>query len=198
MPTQRQQPPTMNRFCQILVTSMALMSPVATICAATPPTQVADVGWGASPAVTRNTILRRPGVEFVSESPDSMVFKGGAFGGHDVETWRFEFKDGRFFKAIISFVRPPGKNKDGNLLVDLIWGELQKGLKEKYGKAQDLSALGHGELLWSFPDRTRPEKLKSVRIYFGWWGSRLDITYTDHPIGSTAPQVPIDKARRDF
>ena len=183
----------MNR---ILLISLLAAFAVTSVHAASPPSEVAEVRWGSSPAAVRGTLSRRPGVTFVAQTPESITFKGGTFAGHDVESWRFEFQAGKFCKAIIAFMRPPGKDAKGNWLVDYIWGDLQKLVAEKYGKGEKLSDSHHGELLWTFPDPARRTS-KTIDLYYGF-GSRLDITYTDNPPGPLTTPIPKAKAKKDI
>jgi hypothetical protein len=177
-----------------------LLFPIASIGslhAATPPTEVADVRWGASTIAVRDTLLRRPGVKFVEETPARVTFAGGTFAGHPVETWRFEFRAGKFCKVTVAFERPKGKDAKGGWLVDHVWSDLQKLLAEKYGRGEKLSDGSHGELLWTFPDASRRGATKTIDLYYGF-GTRLDITYADNSPSATPPPIPKANAKRDI
>jgi hypothetical protein len=178
------------------VISLFLILTISTLHAVSPPTDVAEVRWGSSPAAVRQTLSRRPGVTFLEETPTTMTFKGGTFAGHEVEAWRFEFQAGKFYKATISFVRPPGKDAKGKWHVDHIWGDLQKLVAEKYGRGEKLSDSGHGEFLWTFPEPSRRAS-KTIDLYYGF-GSRLDITYTDNAPGPLTTPIPKAKAKDDL
>ncbi|HTP80165.1 MAG TPA: hypothetical protein VMM57_07155 [Bacteroidota bacterium] len=49
-----------------------------------------DITWGDSPAQVKSKMLKKPGVEFASDSLD-FEFTGGTFLGHTVDRWLFVF-----------------------------------------------------------------------------------------------------------
>jgi hypothetical protein len=163
--------------------------------AALPPDDVAGVRWGANLAAVRQIFSKRGDVALDAETPGELKYKGGEFVGEVVEAWRFEFPEGRFTKANIRFERPPGRNEEGKLYSDVVFGRLHQLLKRKYGSPKESADRDHRHSTWLFPSPSAPGALKKIVLNIRWSGSdpRVDLTYIDLPAPKPgAPKPSLD------
>src|SRR6187401_2813963 len=74
------------------------------------PDDVAGVRWDSSPAQVRQLFAARPGVVLKSETPQAVTFVGGVFADLDVNSWLFEFTDGKLSSVRIAIKSKPGQD----------------------------------------------------------------------------------------
>jgi hypothetical protein len=172
-------------FCSLLVS----------VTAALPPDDVAGVRWGEKLAVARQSLLKRADMTLETEASGELKYRGGEFVGEAVESWRFEFPEGRFTKANIRFERPQGRNEEGKLYSDVVFGRLHQLLKRKYGSPKESADRDHRHSTWLFPSPSVPGALKKIVLNIRWSGSdpRVDLTYIDLPAPKPgAPKPSLD------
>jgi hypothetical protein len=163
--------------------------------AALPPDDVAGVRWGEKLSVARQSLLKRADMTLETEASGELKYRGGEFVGEAVESWRFEFPEGRFAKASLRFERPPGRNEEGKLHTDLVFDRLHSLLKKKYGSPKEFADRDHRHSRWLFPNASVPGAFKKIVLNIRWSGSdpRIELAYVDIPAPKPgAPKPSLD------
>ena len=136
-----------------------------------------DIPWGATQEDAAKIIEARPGLERTDTKERMIKFKGGQFGGRNVDVWVLGFLDNRFHTAKILFYP-----RESHIIKD--YGDIKQLLFEKYGKpsinlhrfkypyeagdGHELTAIKLGKAsicaLWDFPVPGKKPNTISVEI----------------------------------
>ena len=142
------------------------------------PDDVAGVHWESSSSQIKQILAARPEVALASETPETLVFTGGNFGGFNVNSWKFTLVNGKMISVLIKFSPKAGKDEKGWFADQDFWS-IDKLLEQKYGKSRAVKDPNFQSRSWEFKDNLYPRATKTIELYRGWAGERngLELTY---------------------
>ena len=113
-------------------------------------------------AEVRQSMSTKHGVKFSSEAANRLRFVGGKFGGSKIQSWDFEFRNGRMRRVTILFVVRQGSNARG-YEANQDFAEITQALDRLNGKGKSTRGKTYEASSWRLSNPTQ-----TIKLYHGW------------------------------
>jgi hypothetical protein len=143
------------------------------------PTGFLTIPWGADGATVKSVMAKRPGVVFVRENGDEILFAGGKCCGLDVHTWQFRMENNHFFQSNVTFEFPFTYNEKGTIS-DAVTEAIRRQIVQRYHiLGENNSSSEHNCQTWTFPETPGNKGTKLIVLNYAWQAGFIGLTYTD-------------------